>query len=188
MNDTKSLSEKFDDINARFDQLTGHLQEKDLKKVKEWKLPFGIRFKTKSAVKKGKFLVIFIKNNKAIEFKYLNEVGGIIQIDQYKFYAFQADAIHLYKNIPVLLVFEWRLTPVGSSIDEFRSRLLGGEEEKELASKYNMTTEAQLAIIRAIEKAEIEKAEKKKMKFSPILLIIGAVIVLGVLAQQGGLF
>lgn len=188
MSDTKSLSEKFDDINKRFDQLTGHLQENDLKKVKEWKLPFGIKFKTKKAVKKGKFLVIFIKNNKQIEFKLLNEVGGLIQIDKYKFYAFQADAVHIYKNIPTLVVFEWRLTPVGTDVDEFKSRLLGGEDDKQLAKEYNLDSTAQLAIIRAIEKAEIEKADKKKMGFSPILLIIGAVIILGLLAQQGGLF
>jgi hypothetical protein len=192
--DKKSVKEDVKDLNEKVNSILKHLQDSDMKRVKtkEFKLPFGIKGRLKKAIKDGKFLVIFLRNNHKIEFKFVKEVGGLIEIDKYRLHLYDNDAVYHWKKDPVLVIFEWRLSPVGSTIDEvhsrlidknidpdeYRARLIGTTKDEEIASVLKDHTYGVQTVVRAIEKAELDKNDKKKGGFGAVIwIVVGGVAI-----------
>lgn len=162
-------------------------QLKELEK-KKFKIPFKYRSGVKKKLKDGKILGIICKSNKSIELKYLPIEGGLIQINEYQFKAFEREAVYVYNNkIPAVVVYEDRLTPVGGITEEYKGMLLQGSEDKELSKKLiGINDFAQQTIIRAIEKIELDKElGKKKKSLNIVWIIIGIVVVIYLISQGG---
>lgn len=162
------------EIEDKLNSIDNSFRDEELQRVKkkEFKLPFGIRMKTKRAVKKGKFLCVYLRNNKRMEFRIVDVFGGLIKVDKYELFAYESDAVYNYKKFPVIVIFEWRLLPVGGGIDEYLARILGGKEEQDKAKELNIKTDGQQTIIRSIEKAEKNVEDNKKKGLSMFLWII----------------
>lgn len=153
------------------------LADESVKRVKKksWKLPLGIRMRSRKAVKRGKFLCVWLGSNHVLDFKIVNVVGGMIKIGDYQYKAYEDGAIYHYKKLPVVVILEWRLT------------LVGGMTDFANANALNITDFAQQTIIRAIEKIEIEKeVGKTKKKIPIVLLIIGLIIGAYLLSKSFG--
>lgn len=166
-------------MEEKLEVIEKNFRDEEIKRMKkkEFKLPFGIKMKTRKAVRKGKVLAIYLRHNRNLEFRIADIFGGLIRLDKYEVNLYETDAIYTYKKWPVVVVFEWRIMPVGGKVEQYKNRVIGGEDDKEVAKTLNITTDGQQTIIRAIEQAEkAEDANKKKGGLSPImwLLIIGA--------------
>lgn len=184
----KSMKDDVKDLNLKVNSILTHLQDSGMKRVKtkEFKLPFGIKTKFKKAIKEGKFLVIFLRNNHNIEFKFVKEVGGLIEIDKYRIHLYDNNAVYNYKKNSVFVIFEWRLSPIGgglekvhnalieegSKIDDYAVRIVGTKEDEAIASILKDHTYGTQTVIRAIEKAELDKGEKKTGGFGAIIWIV----------------
>lgn len=168
--------------------LKRNMQDEEVRryKKKEWKLPFGIRAKTKKAVKQGGVLCVFLRNNKTLEFKIAKVVGGMFEIDKYQFSAYENDAVYHYKKLPVAVIFEWRLLPIGGRAEEYRARLVGDERDEALAESLKITQHAQQTIIRKIELAELSKEQPKKGGMSWVWWIAIAGLAIYLLSQFFG--
>lgn len=144
-------------------------------KKKSWKLPFGIRMRSRRAVKRGKFLCVWLGSNHVLDFKIVNVVGGLIQINDYQYKAYEEGAIYHYKRLPVVVVLEWRLTLVGGKTDFVNANDLGVGDF------------AQQTIIRAIEKIEIDKEVGKKRGKLPIFwVVVGLGVIIYLVSKSFG--
>lgn len=144
-------------------------------KAKNFKLPFGVHMKAKRGVKRDKMLCVFLGSNHQLTFKVVNVVGGLVQLGDYQYKAYENGAIYHYKNLPVIVALEWRLTLVGgtSDFDDANNRSIGDF--------------AQQTIIRAIEKIEIDKEVGKGKKKIPIAwLVVGLVVVIYLVSKSFG--
>ncbi len=161
-----------DDVNKLSDSLSkvvNVLKDDEFRRVKKktWKLPLGIRMKSRRAVKQGKILAIILRKNHRLEFKVVKVVGGMIEVDSTQYKAYEEGAIYIYKKFPVVVILDWRLT------------LVGGATDFENAKDLGVADFAQETLIRVIEKVEVEKdLGKKRGKFNWawIILVVGAII------------
>lgn len=187
MNMSKALQEK-KDRDAKIDFIYNQLRDETVKRIKkkEFKIPGGIRSKAKRGVKDNKILCVFLRNNKTLEFKLVKIFDGLIEVDKYLFNAYESDAIYTYKKLPVVVILEWRIIPVGGETDaiiqnnkpSLKAKIMGGLDDAENADLLNIKSFGQQTIIRAIERATLEDLNKKKKGFGIIwwILIAGVLI------------
>lgn len=173
------------EINEKSEELKNF---EKLNKKKSFKIPF--KFRLKNPYKKGRFLIIWLGANHYLDFKWGLVEGGVVKIldkgEVLDYNVYEKGAVYFHKRYPVGVVFEWRLGLAGGNAEEFGTKVVGGDADKELADKYGFSSAAQRSIIRAIKNEEIAKDEKKKKKLPIgfIILLIG--IVLFIIGKAAG--
>jgi len=172
-----SLPQKMDKISEDQKAILDQLSDESVKRVKskKFKLPFGIKAKARRGIKRDKMLCVFLGSNHKMEFKIVNVVGGLIQINDYQYKAFEEGAIYHYKKFPVVVVLDWRIT------------LVGGKTDFKNAKDLKVGDFAQQTILRAIEKVEVDKEVGKGKKKIPIVwIVIGLGIVIYLISKSFG--
>lgn len=158
-------------INQKIDYLIEKLEKKEFKKLKgmEFHLPLDIRFRAKLIAKKNRALIFLLKTNRDIEIKIAPIFNGMIMLKDSatkleKYYDARADCFYMYKGVPVLMLPEWSLRPIGTK------EYYDAKREKRLAN-------AQQVIIRAIETKEMQMGKiKMDMKSIIVIAIVGIVV------------
>jgi len=135
-------------------------------------------------------LALWLGANHEAEFKKAIYKEGLIYVGEQS-YMYEEGSIYRLKigkkRLPFLVVFEWRLMPVGGKVEEYHNRVLNGEDAEETAKKLGVTNQAQLTIIRRLEQEEAEIGKKKKGGFNMIVLyLVLAALVLYVIAKAFG--
>jgi len=184
-----SIRDEVQDLKEDMGVIRKHLESEEVKRVKkkEFKLPFGIKMNAKKAIKRGKVLCVLLRSNKSLEFRIVPIFGGLVQIDNYSYNAYESDAVYVYKRLPVIVAFEWRMLNVGG-IAEKDYCVVGGSNTEEHAKKNSLINHAQQAIIRSFEEAKTGDGKKKKKGMNPLFLIIGVVVAIAVLGGVMGWF
>jgi len=164
----KSLSER---INNAVDK---KINETALKKVKsrekEFKLSFITKSKGRMAYKRGKILVFMLRTNRIVEpeWAYLN--NGLINIGD-KYFDGNQGFVYLWKSkIPVMIVPEWSLKPVGTK-DYYD------------AVKEGNVSDSQGIMIRAFEAKEAEGVKKVSMNTWIWIGLLGAIAAYALFAK-----
>jgi hypothetical protein len=162
-------------------------EETKKKKKKLFKLPGKVKSKSKKALKAGKTLAVILKNNKTIDFQWVENFGGLVQYGPYEFSMYEVGAVYNYNNkLPCIVIPEWRLTPVGGMVEDAEregnivipQKLFGGEADILISQALKIGSQAQQTTIRAIEKKEADMMGKKKGNFGWLLWVgIGLVAV-----------
>lgn len=152
------------------------------KEKKEKKFKFRIPIKFQRATKKNTqtAAAICIGHNRRIQWKKAVERDGLWHIGEQK-YAYEESSVFFIKNTPVIIIFEWRMIPVGGIAEEYKSRIIGGQEDQDNAALIGIKNFGEQTIIRAIEQAELDKDEKKKGGMGWIIWIllgVGAIYLL----------
>ena len=169
--------------------------KKDLvkpEKEKKFKFPFQFNMRLKKSVKQGKFLTILMRNNKSIEFKFCSLVAGCLDVEGIGIISlYNSDAVYRYKNLPVIVILENRVLPVGGFVErlnkeEIDELLIGGNRTKELSEKLGLYDfKSELAITKfELKEANLLSGVKGKINYLVWLLIAGAIIY--VVASMGG--
>lgn len=160
-------------------------QEKiKIKKSRIFKWPGNVKRKAKKEKKLGKHLALVLRSNREAEFVWIKGEGGIDQYGKYDFCKYDASAMYHYKKYNFVVIPEWRLEPVGGIVEELEQKaiqegkLWGGETDIAMADLMGIGTAGQQTIIRAIEKAEVDKNDKKKGNWG-WLIWVGVAIVAG---------
>jgi hypothetical protein len=164
------LIQQVDDLNKKIDTLLKIKPKKD----GTFKIPWGVRSKIKSQLKKKKVLVAYLQNNKMMDWKWGEQVGDQVKIDN-KIFDMSEGTVWLYKaKFPMMVVPEWSMRPIG--IKEY-------EEAKALHS----TTDEEELLIKAIERKELGTA-LGGLNWKMILLILAgaAAVIFIVFKLQGG--
>jgi len=152
-------------------------------KMKKWKVKVKLPWKVKSKIKGERVGAVWLGANHILDFKAATIQGGLLKVEGHGEFEYDPVAIYRYKKWPMVVLFEWRLTPAGGRAEEYHNRVLGGEDDVKVAESLKITSYGQQTIIRAIEQAEVKKDEKKKFNMNIIWIIIG-VIALGYLALK----
>lgn len=184
-----SLNEDLQDMRSKVNAISERLAEEDLRRVKKksFRLPLGVRIRSRSAVKSGKILVLYFRANRKFEFRICKLEAGLVTIDDHLFKAYEGNAVYHYKKFPLIAIFEWRLLPVGGLAEVYESRIIGGEASEDVAKDLNISDVAQQTIVRVIEKVEVDKElGKKKGKLPIAWIIIGVGILIYLLAPMFG--
>ena len=186
------MRDEIRDLKKDLEFISDKFKDDEGGKKKSYRLPGKAKRLGKVAKKKGGFLGIILKANKNIEFRLVELKHGLLKFGEYEFNAFENDAVYHYKNMPVVVVLEWRLLPVGGRIesykndDSFKYSEVGGKADEVIANKYNLTGYAAQTIIRAIAAAKVDKEEGAKKKLSMVwILIIGGIALYLVLKALG---
>lgn len=155
-------------------------QDKDLKAIKEgllgkqkkekgWKIRVPWKLQKKVLKADDKALVLYIGPNKGASWKTAVARDGLWKIEEDKDdkgYGYEEQAIFYLKikkkQVPLIVLFSYRLLPVGGKAEEYRAMIVGGKAEEDAAEKLGIKKFGQQTIIRAIEQAELDKDVKKK--------------------------
>lgn len=174
-----SLKDKMDFLEARFKELDS--------RVKPLKAPKPPRkYRSRRQYKKGKMMIVWFGSNHSLDFKWGEVFGGLVKVGEETYKAYEKGAVYFYKKFPACAVFEWRLTPVGGRSEVFRSRVIGGDSDKEVAEELGLSSFAQQTIIRSVKQEELAKDDKKKKKIPMAVLLIVGGILLFVLGKAFG--
>lgn len=152
-------------ITDRITKLESEIAMKDTSKP--FKFPWGIRSKRKTLAKKNKALIVYLRNNRNVEFKIANIEYGLAMFDE-KYYDAAVAGFFNYNGMPVIVQPEWSLKPI---TDQHYFETL---EKKGLA-------DPQQIIIRAMQVAIAQ--QKKGFGGSWIWLIIGGIAVVFIIMQ-----
>lgn len=147
------------------------LQEK---KVKEQKIPWRARL-GRRRIRQGWASVLYIKNNKSVDFLKAPIEDNTIKIGDLTHEA-TPDDILIYKGKPMLIIPEWREKPI---------RPWRAKEDYEEADEQDGLTTTQRHIISKLEQGTLS-AKKKISTTGWVMLGIG-VIALFYFFSQGGL-
>lgn len=136
-------------------------------KEKPFKLKASIRAKARSAHLKNRVLVFYLGTNRVLTPVIAKIKNNMVQVNE-KLYDASTWFYYVYqmgnKNIPCLVVPEWRMTPIGT-------------KDYEEAVKDKNTTDAQTIIIKAIEMKENLMTDKKMGGKMWIWIILGLAVV-----------
>jgi len=157
MGDEKSFGEKLDDIKSM-------LEEKEEKK--KFRLSPLISLQKWKKNKKNFALIMYIKNNLHVEFKFVNIDDSTVKINKY-FHEASAKDIIYYKKYPVLIIKEWDQKPVS----------MRGELNKAVSD--GTLTASEKFIITKMEMESVKPKMKFNFKAIIILLLLGAGLVYG---------
>lgn len=183
-----SLTKDVEEQETRLKKIEERLHLNKTKKEKKWtiKIPSMIK---RAALKQGHVAALVLRANKNAEPKKAYIRDGLIHLEG-DTYAYEAAAVyHLKqgtKTIPLVVIPEWRLLPVGGKTEEYMMRVWNGEEAQKVAKELKITNEGVKTMIRAIEQAEVGKDEKKKGGISPIVWLMIGVGIIYVLSQLFG--
>lgn len=178
-----------DKIKLLDDKVKGIEGEFKKPKGKKFKLPFKYRGSRK--YKDGRVLCLWLGSNHRAEFKFGYINGGLIVVDGKSYYAYEKGAVYHYKKYPFVVIFEWRLTPVGGSAEnayyKTKAEPIGGDDDKKFADDNGLAAHAQQTIIRSIQNAKIDAEDTKKGSKSKmiILLAVGGIVVYVILKAMG---
>jgi hypothetical protein len=165
-----SIITRQQELERKVDDITEVLKIADKKKAKkEFKIPWGIRVAHRRKSKQGQRLALFLRNSHIGEFKWFEPKGGNAEIEEGISHEFDNSATYFIGKIPLMVFFEWRMTPAG------------GKTDKEAAETAGDTTSAQQTIIRAIKNEELVKFDgkkKKKLGGSMIWIILIVIVVI----------
>lgn len=163
--------------------LRSRVKEKDRKiriKVPGWLLRQSKKDGSVSAA-------LFLGANRVARWKKAVYRDGLVYVGEQS-YGYEETAVFTLqqgmRKIPITVVFEWRLLPVGGRAEEVWARaregsgLVDSKVLGEVADALGLKNLAQLSIVRRIEQAEVDKGEKKKGGMAWIWIVLG----LGVLA------
>jgi len=164
-----TIKDEVDNLKQKTKSMESAFKSADTKK--KFNLPF--KFRKKKPFKQGKVLVVWLGYNHNVVFKWGVVRGGLIIVDGEQYRAYESGAVYFYKNkFPVVLLFEWRLTPAGGTTEQRLVKPIGGDEDKRFADDNGLFSHAQQTIIRAIMQAEIDKDEQKKKGGKSIIWIV----------------
>jgi hypothetical protein len=166
------LRQSVDDLNKKMDTLLKIKPKKD----GTFKIPWGIRSKIKSQLKKKKIAVIYLQNNKNGDIKWGEQVGDQVKVDN-KIFDMSEGTVWLFRGkYPMIVQPEWSMRPIGI-------------REYEEAKANHSTTDEEELLIKAIERKEIG-TPLGGLNWKMILLILaGAAAVIFIvfkLQGQGG--
>lgn len=135
------------------------------KPLKKFKLPLLLRLQEKRLAKMKKMLVIYPMSNRNLVFKVGQVRDDGMLVVEGKPRDISDDYIYLYKGrVPCVILPDWAITPVGTH-----------QFYKDLKENAERSVHTQTTIIKNIERAEIDKGEKKKL--NPRVLLYGLVVV-----------
>lgn len=179
-----TIAEDIKTMNERVGALENIDDEKKTKKKKksfEWKIniPLGV---ARKARKENVFAVAMLTADKEIRFTngYYND--GLLRVED-KQYAYEPGTIFYYKKrkIPVVVLYEWRLTAVGGLTDGAKNSgvdFTNEGEDNKFAEKLGLTNYGQQTIIRSIQQAQIPEQKKKLGGASAIMwLLVGVGVI-----------
>lgn len=186
-----SVVDKLDTQEQRIKNLETALRVENEGKNKKWriKIPNKILRKLKKTQNSS---CLWLGHNSNAEFRLIEFKDGLLWQGKNS-YAYERGAVYNLKQgrkrVPLVVVYEERLLPVGGKAEEYRSRLVGDEFDHELAEALQIKNIGQQTIIRAIEQAEIDKDKKKTGGLSIIwiiLLVVGALYLISQIFGFGG--
>lgn len=122
-----------------------------------FRLPFLMRFSERRAGKKRKLLMILLGTNRFIQFKFVKLTKDDTVIWKEKEYECSMDFIYLWKRVPVIVLPEWSLIPIGTK--DFYD-----------AVAEKRTANPQTLIISMLKRGEVQ--DKKKFAFQPWMWIL----------------
>lgn len=163
----EKLSDKIDKTNDLLQKLIEG-ESKGNYKENKFRLPRGIKGK----VKKGKVLVIMMRNNNTFDFKLLPVIDETIYFkDSDNFYLGQTKYIGMTKNklYPVIMLTEWSVEPITKQV------LINATKNRKTSIS------VQKHIIKLMEgTADTSPKEKKSMRGIIVigLILIGAYLIL----------
>jgi hypothetical protein len=168
------------------DERLKKLESGDTTGGKKWSFKMKIpgRIASKAKRNKMKAAALWIGPNRRIEWKLANEKDGLWWIDVEKqkvSFAYEESSVFTFNKTPIIILYSWRLLPVGGKAEEFQTRIIGGEDDQVLAEHLGIKTFGQRTIIRGIEQAELEKEQKKGGSMTWIwiaLIAVGAIYLL----------
>jgi hypothetical protein len=177
-----NVIDKLNNAEERLQYLEEKLRISKDKKLKKSILPAKIRSFFRK--KPEKLICLFLGSDGRASFKEARVDGGLLLVGNEQF-SYEPGSIYtLDKKNNLVVVFEWRLLPVGGKAEEFKTRLLGGESDAKLAQDLNITTYAQRTIIRGIEQAEAVGAQKSKLGWNPVWWVLVAGLVIYVISRM----
>lgn len=178
-----TLYEDVKDLNKRLEVVEE--VNKVRKKPKEKKMTIKIpAFLLRSAQRDENVSVaLVLGSNHTAKFKKCVYKDGIFWVGP-RAYTYDASAIYRYKKTSFVVVFEWRLTPVGGKT-EANSVLVSEKKSMKDAEEKNLTNYGQETIIRALQQALIDQRQKGGFKMG-IWVVILAGLVLYVISQFFG--
>lgn len=179
-NDIEELQKKVKELEAK--------PEKKSKEPKPFKfkitIPGGV---ARKARKEGVFAVLLLSADKEAVFTngYYND--GLIVVGR-KSFAYEKATVfwHKKRKIPLIVLYEWRLTPLSGDTDAVKQGVgvVREKEDHEFAEEANLTNYGQQTIIRAITQAQLPDLAKKFGAGSALWWIIGGVVVLYLISEM----
>jgi len=186
MNQFEKIEQKQAVIEKDVKQLLEVLKvEEAKKKGKKAIVPKKISRQVKKGMEAGKIAVAYFGENHQFKWTTGRIENGLIVVGE-ESYSLDSLAIYYdHKNkMPVCGVYGWRMSPVGSDIDKYHSRLIGGENDKDLADQFNIGNAAKKTIIRMIKREEtIDQDNKPKKKLNWVWIIVIAGVAIYLLTQ-----
>lgn len=156
----------------------------------------------RASKKKDCYAVLVLDGNKRGYFETGRLIGGNIVLNNGFQFGFENVSVFLVgkKNVPLIVQYSWRITPVAGETDSVRAAesgegkvdadgsvvgvsLVDVARDELFARKYGLINYAQQTIIRAMENAALPDLKKKMGGTSWLWIIIGGVVLLGVLQQ-----
>ncbi len=162
-----SLVEQMEKMNERLENMEEVSIAK--KKKKEKKLSIKIpNFLARRADKDPEVsLALVLGYNGRANFQECRYKDGLLYIADRQ-YAYEESAMysirHKKKTLPFVIVYEYRLTPVGGAAEKLKDRVLNGEEIEVIAKEMGIHSYGSQTIIRGIQHAEMDKDGMKKPK------------------------
>jgi hypothetical protein len=114
---------------------------------------------------------------------------GLIIVDGKSFSNEEATVYYVTKKkIPLLILYEWRFTPISGLTDIAKHGFSFTDEktDHDIAEKYGLTNYGQQTIIRAIMQAQLPEDKKKWGGMSPLLWLFLGVGIIYVISQIFG--
>lgn len=160
---------------ARHEQRLKELEQtKEKKQRLKLKIPGTFLRKAK---KDNCFVAVILGADMKIKFANAQYREGLIYINDVS-YGYDAATVYQHKKVPVVVVYEWRLTPLGGATEEYASKILSAEQDAEVADDLGLKNYGQQTIIRAIKQSEVGMDKKKFGGISPIIwlfIIVGVI-------------
>lgn len=173
------LTEDIKEHEDRLKRLEEEKKKKELKAAKKMrvKIPRFIKKKPKDTISLG---VLVLGANRHAKFEKGTYKDGLIYVGD-KAYKYEKGGVYHIKKSPFVVLYEWRTLPVGGIAEEYKSRVLDGEDDEAVATELNITNYGQQTIVRAIEQSQVDDMKGKMKGLAPIAWLfigVGAIYVI----------
>ena len=146
---------------------------------KKFRLPMDIKMQ-KAKFKKNYILVQFLRNNGAVEFKIQEIIDNTVKINNI-YYEATGKYLMRYKNMPMIVLPEWNISPVTNEIE-----LFDAGKNLENAVKDGKLSAAEKFILHAIKLDTV--VEKKSINIKMVIIILAAAAIGIYILSQLGVF
>jgi adenine/guanine phosphoribosyltransferase-like PRPP-binding protein len=173
--DKKSLKEQLDEIKDVLnnpERIEAYAKKNKqlrafVEKQKRFKIPNKVVREVKKKYKKSKIIIVLLKTNRTIDFIVGQLVNGMVFVNGTPHEA-SVDFVFVYKNVPLLVIPEWSLSPIGTK-DYYE------------AKKEGKSAEPSTIILRAIESKEAMQIDKPKLSGKALIwILLGVAVLVGV--------